>query len=193
MEKKEFSARDFVDAKDVKGNILYRKDDYLLGYLRVYFYNLELKSKPEKQSISKRLTMSFRDNKEDFDYFSLPREIDLDKYKELLKEKHSNMNNLGKRHILAKMIVEGIRLSTSGENFEHQHFIKIWKMKSDKAEEEIIERLKDYKNIFAGVGIETKILNEQEILKLCNLFGNSLQASYEPLEKNTIYTPIPIL
>lgn len=38
------TVRDFIDAKDVKGIYLYRKDGHVLGYLRVYFFNLNLKA-----------------------------------------------------------------------------------------------------------------------------------------------------
>lgn len=194
-EKKEevlLTARDFVDAEDVKGNFLYRKDGNILGYLRVYFFNLNLKSKAEKRGITEILTSSFKDDRKDFDYFTLPREIDLDKYKDLLKKLHSDTMDLGKRRILAKMMMEGARLSMSGKNFEHQHFIRIWnKDKSEeRAKEEVLERLKDFQARYASVDIETHILDEQEIIKLCNLFGNSLQASFEKPYKDGIYTQI---
>lgn len=191
-EEKLLTARDFIDAEDVKGNFLYRKDGYVLGFLRVYFFNLNLKSQPERRGLTEILTSSFKDDRRDFDYFTLPREIDLDKYKDLLKSMHSDTVDLGKRHILAKMMLEGARLSMSGKNFEHQHFIRLWsKDKSrERAEDEVRERLKDFKARYASVDIVTHILGEQEIIKLCNLFGNSLQASYERSENNSIYTPI---
>lgn len=191
-EEKLLTARDFIDAEDVKGNFLYRKDGYVLGFLRVHFFNLNLKSQPERRGLTEILTSSFKDDRRDFDYFTLPREIDLDKYKDLLKSMHSDTVDLGKRHILAKMMLEGARLSMSGKNFEHQHFIRLWsKDKSrERAEDEVRERLKDFKARYASVDIVTHILGEQEIIKLCNLFGNSLQASYERSENNSIYTPI---
>lgn len=186
------TARDFVDAEDVKGNFLYRKDGNVIGYLRIHFFNLNLKSKVEKRGITEILTSSFKDDRKDFDYFTLPREIDLDKYKDLLKTLHSNTMDLGKRRILAKMMTEGARLSMSGKNFEHQHFIRIWgkDRNRDRAEEEVMERLKDFKARYASVDIETHILDEQEIIKLCNLFGNSLQASFEKPHKDGMYTQI---
>lgn len=194
MTEKNISARDFVEAKDVKGNILYRKDGYIMGYLRIYFFNLDLKSNIDRKSITEKLTAAFKDDRRNFVYLTLPREIDLDNYKDLLKRKHKDTENLGKRHILANMMIEGTRLSTNGDNFEHQHFIKIWEKKtgeSTRAEEAIVERLKDFKRWFSMAEIETSVLTETEIIKLCNLFGNSLQASYEPDYENSSYMPIP--
>lgn len=192
MEEKLMTVRDFIDAEDVKGMFLYRKDGYVLGYLRVYFFNLNLKSRPEKRGITEMLTSSFKDDRKDFDYFTLPREIDLDKYKDLLKAMHSNTTDLGKRHILAKMMLEGARLSMGGKNFEHQHFIRLWaKDKSrERAEDEVRERLKDFRNRYASADITTQIMHEQDIIKLCNLFGNSLQASVERADSDRLYAPI---
>lgn len=184
------SARDFVDARDVKRNILYRKDGYMIGYLRVLFFNLELKNKDARKVLANRLTANFKDDRKNFVYFTLPREIDLDKYKETLKTRHNNADTIGKRHLLGNMILEGIRLSTSGENYEHQHFIKIWSKNRDEAhaEAEILERLKDFQARFASCEINTQILNEVEITKLCNLFGNSIQASFENQETDIAYS-----
>lgn len=138
------------------------------------------------------MTSSFKDDRKDFDYFTLPREIDLDKYKDLLKGMHSNTVDLGKRHILIKMMLEGTRLSMSGQNYEHQHFIRIWSRDKnrERAEDDVRERLKDFRTRYAAVDITTKILEEQDIIKLCNLFGNSLQASFERADNNRMYEPI---
>lgn len=186
------SIRDFVDAVDVSENFLYRKDGYIMAYLRVYSYNLNLLTKPERQAKTKNLSASFKDDRKDFVYFTLPREIDLDKYKGHLKNLYQEEMKLGKRHILAGMLIEATVLSTSGENFEHQHFIKIWRKGKEKktVETELLERIQDFRTRFAGAGINTEILEEPEIIKLCNLFGNSLQASYESTDKTAIYTPI---
>lgn len=192
MSENTLNARDFVDARDVKRNILYRKDGCMIGYLRVFSFNLELKNTDARKVTAERLTASFKDDRKDFAYFTLPREIDLDKYKETLKMRHNNANTIGRRHILENMILEGLRLSTSGENYEHQHFMKVWSENKDekKAEENILERLKDFQIRFANCEIDTRILNEMEITKLCNLFGNSIQASFDNQDNNITYPSI---
>lgn len=192
IDKKEASARKFVEGADAKGIYLYREDGYILCFLRIYPYNLNLKSEEEKRAETEALAATFRKDRKDFVYFTLPREIDLDKYKELLKKKYSQETNLGRRHILAAMMEQCSILVTNGENYEHQHFIKIWKKGNNKAsaEEELRERILEFQSRYKNAGIECEILKEQEIVKLCNLYGNSLQAAYELIENNTIYTPI---
>lgn len=186
------SVRDFMDAADVRGIFLYRKDGYVLTYLRIYPYNLNLKSREERKAETDRLALSFGDDRKDFVYFTLPREIDMDKYKNLLKKKYQDQMDLGKRHIIAAMMEQCAELSTNGENYEHQHFIKIWKKNHNKAaaEDDLKDRIEDFRARYQAAGIQCEVLQEQEIVKLCNLYGNSLQASFENVDESTLYTPI---
>ena len=184
--------RDFVDAADVKGLYLYRKDGTIMTFLRVYPYNLNLKSREERKAETDRLAASFGDDRKDFVYFTLPREIDMDKYKQLLKHQYESQMDLGKRHILGAMMEQCAYISTNGENYEHQHFIKIWSKKNSRtaAEEQLKERITDFKIRYNAAGIQCEILQEPDIVKLCNLYGNSLQASFESVDESAIYTPI---
>ena len=186
------ATRDFIDAADVKGMILYRKDGIILTYLRVHFYNLDLLEKEAKRGKAETLTAEFKDDGKDFSYFSLPREIDLDRYKQNLKSRYREAQMMGKRHIVSILMEECADLTTSGENFEHQHYIRVWKDgTSDRSNAELSlkERITDFHNMFSNVGIKTTILGETEIVKLCNLFGNSLQAPFAHVD-STLYTPI---
>lgn len=199
MEKiqKEQTVRDFVDAADVRREYLYRKDGYIMMYLRVYPYNLELMGREERRAKTDNLTATFKDDRKDFDYFTLPREIDMDKYKQLLKEKHQQEMNIGKRHLLNMMMEQCAKIVMNRDNYEHQHFIKIWQLANKtnrkSVEEALSERMKGFEARYKGVGIHCEILQESEIIKLCNLFGNNLQAGYENVDNNVLYAPIPFL
>ena len=186
------AARDFVDAADVRGMYLYRKDGFIMSYLRIFPFNFDLLSKEEQKAETDKLTAKSRDDRKNFIYFTLPREIDLDGYKNFLIDKHTEEYKLGRRHIISVMIQQAAKLSTSGNNYEHQHFIRIWAKNKEraKAEEELKERIMDFKIRYEESGIMTKILDEKEITKLCNLFGNALQAGFESVDDSTLYTPV---
>lgn len=189
----EVPTRDFVDAVDVKGIYLYRKDGYILSYLRVYSFNLDLLPLEDKRAKTDMQAAGFKEDGKAFVYFTLPREIDLDRYKENLKKRYKRADTIGKRHLIENDMEQCAELTTNGENYEHQHFIRIWKQGSSdrvNAENELKDRINDFKRLYRNVGIKAEILQEQEIVKLCNLFGNSLQASFENVEASTMYTPI---
>ena len=79
------TANEFVNVKDIKRKFLYTKDGYVMVYLRIYPYNLDLLSQEERRAKAAALAASFDGDRKDFVYFTFPREIDLDKYKNTLK------------------------------------------------------------------------------------------------------------
>lgn len=196
-ETREESARKWVNVKDIKGNILYTRDGYMMGYIRIHPFNIDLLSKEDLRSLAHQLAVSFSDDKQDFAYCSYPRELDLDGYKSFLKEKHSQeIVSLGRKRILEVMLQKAIEISSNGENFEHQHFIKLW-VKFDpnvrNCEHDFLDRLKSFLNFYSNAGISAELLEEKEIIKLCNLFGNPQQATYEPINGKEIQERITFI
>lgn len=187
------TANDVVNVRDIKDIYLYTKNGYILCYLKIHKYNIELLSREEKAAKTSTLARSFESDKKDFAYFSLPRELDLDRYKTHIKELRSSyINDYGRKRILNELMLQAVELETNGENFDHQHYIKIWKTVGNdikETERALRIRIHDFKDFFEMVGIKTEILTMNEIIKMCNLYGNSVQApfdvpihpSYEPI------------
>lgn len=193
----DMSVRDFIDAADVKGIYLYRKDGYICTYLRMFNFNLDLLKKEEKQGKTDALSASSRDDRRDFDYISLPREVDLDKYKQTLLNKHSRELKIGKRHLLSKMMKQCAQISMGGKDYEHYQCIKIWQLADQKTrknvEEALGERIKSFEAKYKAVGIDCEILQESEMIKLCNMFGNNIQSSSDANRELPLFEPIPFL
>lgn len=191
---KERTANEFTNVKDIRNKLLYSKDGYIFAYLRVPFINIDLLPREEKKAKADGLAASFEGDKKDFVYMSLPREIDLDNYKDDLNRRYSQeIGDIGKRHILRKLLVVANELTTNGENFEHQHFIRIWKLLAgDKTECEqaLKSRQEDFKSYYRSAGIDVEILDDQDILKLCNLFANGVQAPYDTQDGNMCFEPV---
>jgi len=194
---REKTANEFTAVKDIKDNFLYTKDNYIFGYLKVENFNIDLLSIDEKRQKTEQLSRALGEDRKNFSYVSFPRELDLDEYKNFLKNAYQDeLDSIGKRGLISILIKEANDLSTSGENFEHQHFIKVWayigKNEND-ARHEIITRLEDFKEKYNLVGVKSSILDSTAIIKLCNLFGNAMQAAYEIVEDNMYYTKMSTL
>ncbi len=190
----EQTANEFVNVKDIKGNFLYTKDSYMIGYLRIFPFNKDLLSHEELRAKTQILTAHFDSDRKSFSYFAYQREIDLDGQKKHLEKLYtSELTSVGTRHLLKIMIGELNTLSTSGQNFEHQHYIKIWELYTSanrmEKENELKIRLQDFKNRYNAVGIQTEILEEQDIMKVCALFSSAAQAPFLQLGKNMRYEP----
>ena len=81
-------------------------------------------------------------------------------------------------------IREKIRLTITGDVVERQNFITIFEKNSDTAEKELLKRAMDLVNKFANCGIKAEILNEQELIQLCN---STLNINFAFREDNEEY------
>ena len=57
---------------------------------------------------------------------------------------------------------------------ERQFYIKIWDRAVDGVERELLQKLKYLSGYFADCGIQTEILEQQDIVRLCNLVNNQM-------------------
>lgn len=177
------TANQYTNVKDIKENFLFTKNGYLMAYVKVNKFNIDLLKREEKRGKSEQLAASFEGDKKDFAYISYPREIDIDDHKQEVKDLYITANDIGVRNIL-EIIQEAYNyLSTSGENYSHQHFIKIWtyigKRELREVKMELLQRANSFVQRYTEVGIKAEILNSGEIIKMCNLYGNAAQAPFE--------------
>ncbi|MBA4688624.1 MAG: hypothetical protein H2184_15845 [Candidatus Galacturonibacter soehngenii] len=193
MAKKIESSNEFTEVEDIKNDFLYTTYGYVLCYVSIGIMNINLLSDEERATLNRSLTASYKEDKKDFMYCCFPREVNLDKYKEHLSELYRD-SDIGRRHILAEAILDANEKSTNGENFEHQHFIKIWRKKDRDirdTERSLNDRAMDFIDRYQSINIAATRLDTVEIIKLCNLFGNSSIAPFMNIDQNTIYTAIP--
>ena len=175
------TANSIVNVMDIDENFLYTKDGYLIGFLRLGNINIELLSMDELNIMTQRLAMSFEEDRQDFDYFTIQSQVNLDPNKDFLKEKHQETDDIGKRKGINLMLQEMTRLSTSGENFEHQHYIKVWKKIGTNVKDtqnDLRVRLGEFRERHTQAGIPCMILKDKDIIKMCILFGNPQQAPF---------------
>lgn len=193
---RELTANEFTDVKDVKSNLLYTKSGYVIGYLRLFTINIDLLSKNELDAMTNTLAANFKSEKEQFSYLIIPRTVDMDIYITSLSNLYDEeISNVVRKKLLNEMITQASMKIMSGSNFEHQIYLRVWEKYNANAigsENRIFERLDNFQNRFMSISNNSIILDDKEILKLCNLFGNSNQAVFESIE-NTNYIPIPMI
>ena len=191
----QITANDFVDVKDIKGMYLYTKSNKIFSYLRIYPFNLDLLTTEDRRNLTNRLAAAFDGDRKNFMYCTLPRELDLDGYKIFLKEKRQAAETLGKKRIIDELIKKATDLTSSTENYEHQHFYKFWVNVNDattsQAEIELRDRTMRFRDMYRDVQIPCEILEEREIIKMCNLYSNRRSNSYD--ENLTYSFEIPFI
>lgn len=192
-EERRLTANEYTDIKDILKGILYTKSGYALGYLRLFPINIDLITREEKETLCNNLTAEFKPEKEMFSILSIPRTVDMEAYIDQLNSAYNQeVENPQRKFILQEMIKQASDSVLNGENFEHQYYLKVWSPYNPNVpgtERQIYQRLMNFQNRYESAQNSTKEMDENEILKLCNLFANSSTAILEEYE-DISYTPI---
>lgn len=180
------TANDLVDVKDIKNDCLYTKSGYLIKFLKFEPFNISLMNECELEATVEAIAAGFRGNNLHFELMSYSREINMDNYKADIAEKIlEEISSAERKVVLEIMKEEAIELSSSGDNFEQEFALKIWKKVGKDAARtkfDLQQLLKEIRECFAEGKIKTNIMTDVEITKLCNLFSNSSQAQYEEIK-----------
>ena len=181
----QITANEFVNVKDIRGNFLYTRDNLALAYLKIYPISTELFSKNEKQ-----LTVSLSSAQYPFQLLAVSRPVDISPLLSELSATLTSSSDVKQKELLKQEIVEMGAFALSGEVVERQFYIKIWDRVSDGVERDLLQKLKLLGGYFSDSGIQTEILQQQDIVRLCNLVNNP---AYVHLEDSGINAAIPIL
>ena len=173
----QMTANEFVNVKDIRGSFLYTRDGMALAYLKIF-------------PISKQLTASLSSGQYPFQLLAVSRPVDISPLMAELSSTLTSSSDIKQKELLKHEIVEMGGFALSGEVVERQFYIKIWDRTVDGVERDLLQKLKYLSGYFADCGIQTEILEQQDIVRLCNLVNNPADVH---LEDAGFEAAIPIL
>jgi type IV secretory pathway VirB4 component len=179
QQKREQTAQQWIPIADIDNNVIYRKDNRLVGILRVQPENLDLLSDNEKRRKVEALAEGFNGETEGFQIFCIGRPVDLNNYLEWLQDKAKMEQDFMRKRVLKGYIEQASQLATSGETTERRFYIIIDKEVEKKAEIELITRLKDLQSKLLQAELTSHVCSDDEIMDVLSLFANPVQASFE--------------
>lgn len=184
------TANEFVNVRDISGKFLYTRDNMVLAYLRIMPISIDLFSKSEKQQIVRQLTANLSSADYPFQLIAVSRPVDISP---LLSELSDTLTACGdgkQKELLKQEMVEMSSFALSGDVVERQFYLKIWEKANENTERELLQKLKYLEGYFSDVGVRTEILEQQDIIRLCNLINNP---SYVHLEDSDTEPVIPMM
>lgn len=186
----EITANEFVNVRDISGKFLYTRDNMVLAYLRIMPISIDLLSKSEKQQMVRQLTANLSSVEYPFKLLAVSRPVDISPLLSELSDTFSACSNSKQKELLKQEMLEMSTFALSGNVVERQFYLQLWEKSSDSAEQDLLQRLKYLEGCFSEVGIRIEILEQQDIVRLCNLINNP---SYVHLEDSEVVPSIPIL
>ena len=183
------TANDFINVKDINGSFLYTRDGLMLCYLKLTPISIDLYSKTEKRNIVRTLTAELSGTQFPFKFIAVSRPIDISP---LLTELHSMLmtSNTKQRELLRAEMIEMSNFAMGGDIVERQFYVILWDKSIDGAERELMNRARLMADNFSSCKISCEILNQQDIVRLCNLVNNP---SYTHIEDNNFEAAIPLI
>lgn len=173
------TAQDFTNVKNIKDMFLYTQDNHLITYIKVQPITIGLLTTSEKNLLTRNLTNEFSQEKEPFKFIAISRPVDIGpliaEYSELL----SNTTDQIQKELLRNEIRVITDFSMSGEVVEREFYYILWTKEGDSAEADLRKRTRDLAGRIDSAGITCSVLQESEIIKLCNLVNNPALAAVE--------------
>lgn len=184
---KEKKIQDLINVKDIENGLLYTKDNFIQGYIRVMPVNISLLSKAEKKR--KRDLIKEKINGEDhFEFLKLSKSVDLSQQINYLQNLAKECDNHIKKMGLLESIRSTSRYSQQGEMVENQYYYMFRvENKDNHSEKEIRDKLFDFANKLQECEVKAYPLEDMEIIQVANLFCNPT-AYTEELELNPYVT-----
>ncbi|MDR1320307.1 MAG: hypothetical protein LBK56_02625 [Gracilibacteraceae bacterium] len=183
------TASEFINVKDIRGNFLYTRDGLMLCYLKLTPVSIDLYSQTEKKNLVRTLTAEMSAAQFPFKFIAVSRPIDI---APLLTELHSLLmtSDSKQRELLRSEILEMSNFAMGGDIVERQFYIILWDKALEGAERELMGRARLTAEIFRSSKISCEVLDQQDIVRLCNLVNNP---SYTHIEDNSFEAAIPLI
>jgi hypothetical protein len=176
---KEKYINDLINCKDVEGGLLYTKDGFIQGYIRVMPVNISLLSQAEKRR-KRDLLKEKINGEEHFEFLKLSKSVDLSQQINYLQNLARECDSQIKKMGLLESIRATSRYSQQGEMVENQYYYMFRvEHKDNHSEKDIRDKLFDFVNKLQECEIKAYVLDDMEVIQIANLFFNPTAYSDE--------------
>ncbi len=168
---KQLTAQEFINVEDIANNLLYTRDGYLFGFLKVRASNNKLLSEEEQISYIANLTEAMEREKEPWTLLSIPRTVDTMGMIDHLVDMRRNCNEDARLKLLNGEIAALQEMAAEGTK-EPVILLKIWAKASRGVDKILKKRLADIESNLSGNHVTATILHDREITHVCKLFAD---------------------
>jgi hypothetical protein len=184
------TANEFVNVRDIQGNLLYTQDGMALCYSKITPISTDLYSKNEKRVLARSLTAEMSGNQDEFKLLAVSRPVDISPLLTELTGLMTSTTDRKQKELLRNEIMEMNAFAISGDIVERQFYSILWDNADEDVSRELTSRAKRFALNFTNCGVGCDLLGQQEIVRLCNLINNP---AYSHLEDSDTAPVIPII
>lgn len=179
VQSRKITAQQWMPIADINNNLVYRKDNSVIGMLRIQPKNLNLLSDREQSRIVDAFSECLNGETEPLQLFCIGRPVDLNSYLGWLQDLAKSEPNFTRKRMLKISIQKASQMASSGETIERRFYLIVSKPYGVKVEVDIRSRLDDLISKLAKAELIASICNDDDLMDVLSLFSNPLQASFE--------------
>jgi len=184
------SVHDFINIRDIKGNILYTIDDKICAFFKIDPITVDLYSQREKRQLCQLLSSQLASENKPFKFLAVSRPVDISPLISEYKQIIDTTPDTKIKDILKNEMVEMNNFAHSGDVVQRQFYFMIWEDFKKNNEQELVKRISDFANKFKSCRLSGEILKQHEIVRLCNLVNNP---AYTHIEDMSMEANIPTI
>lgn len=184
------TANEFVNVKDIQNRLLYTKDHYVFAYIRVPPVSRELMSETEQEIQIRNLSVALSTEQKPFKLLAISRPVNISDLIDDMTDAYLVADTPQQKELLKNDIDTVNGFALSGDVMERQFYFIIWEGYYDGVYVDLLKRAEDFCAKVASVQKDVKILEDHEIVQLCNLFANP---GYAHFEQGEIVPSFPLL
>ena len=151
------TANEFINVRDVQGQVLYGKDGSLLAFLRIQPISLDLLSPREKEAKIRNFAAEFSAEKKGYKFFSVSRPVDISMLVSRLEGLLAEATDPTLKEMLNAEMAEIFSFAMTGEVTERQFYLVIWETAG--REKELLKRAHELVGRFDSCEIATELVS----------------------------------
>lgn len=164
---------------DIKNNYIYTFDGHTIAILKIETINTSLLTNKEKINLINELSSNLADETEEMKFYIMPSAIDITKFQDNILKVSENTDNPIRKRLLREELQDMQIRALNGEIIKKQCYLIINKKTDDNCEKELLKRSIALEKKFSNCNIKLELLDETELIRLCNSFLNMNYAMRE--------------
>lgn len=184
------TTQDWVPIKDITDNSILRKDDFLVGAVRVQPLNMDLLPDEEQHRIIKQLAGVLNGIDYNYVFYSIDRPVDLDGYINGLEMQKNKEQDLVRKRILEEDIRFAATMASEGDALDRYYFI-LHSLKPDNKYDQQVsyKRSVELSAELSSIGLTSHACSDHELRELQFIYFNPIQAAYERTPEGGMQLP----
>ena len=170
---KNLTSNQYINVADIKNNLLYTKDNYIIAFIKVGTVSISTMSKTDINILTKTLSSEFASVKSNLRMLKISKPVDISRLTNSYREMYRNSNNLKRKELLREATMFLHKYSTNGNELENEYYFIVKEKLTNNSVVEIEKIATSIAMKFQAGKIQANICSTEEIARLCNLFTNT--------------------